>query len=185
MCRGVRRVLLASTAAVLLVGCDPTVRATPPIQELSAVEAAVARSQVTGSARTATTMPPGVFPTLRVTGVVDFRHDRSQTLLEIARPDGRASPYVDGISVLRAVREQHGELQPAGDERDEWERAGGTTPGPDNLVGILIEAMSLDRDGRVGTVDFTLPAMRRHGAFSMTFSEYGQAPPVRLPAVGQ
>lgn len=79
-------------ASLVLGGCDRPIRAEPPIRKLSALEFAVHNTRVEGSARTTTTLPEGMLPTIRVSGVLDFRAERSDTLLETEK-DGRRVHY--------------------------------------------------------------------------------------------
>lgn len=96
--------------------------------------------------------------------------------------DGASGFQVDGITILDAIDEQHGQLPPDADsKRGRTYRRDGTPPdGPDNVLGIVILSFTLDNKARVGSVEYTLPGVREH-IFTMTFTDYGEAPPVEIP----
>lgn len=81
---------------------------------------ALARSRASGSARTVTFLPPGVLPTTRFSGVVDFVAERSETLIEIHRNDGVALPYARVVRSAEGkfFRQHHGQDEPV------WQRSG-------------------------------------------------------------
>lgn len=89
---------------------------------------------------------------------------------------------MDGLTVLDALDEQHRMLSGTPTSARGYRRHAPAPTGPDNAVGLVILAFRLDADARVGEVHFTIPALREH-VFTITFSGYGEAPPVEEPAV--
>lgn len=208
--------VVCALAILALAGCDRPIRADPPIYKLSALEAAAQNTRAEGSARTTTTLPEGMLPTIRVSGVVDFRTDRSDTLLEVEQ-DGRRLRYqrlvrsqndvflgrylaedqaepkwqrlgdpaseppgfgvhIDGISLLDAVETQDRHLAPAGDSDMRFERV---EEPPSAEPAVSIHVVELDAQRRVHRVEFELTSME--GRHSLTYSGYGDVPPVGVP----
>lgn len=98
--------------------------------------------------------------------------------------DGATGFLVDGLILLEEIDEQHGLLLPdAASSRGRTYRREGPPPtAPDNVLGVVILSFTLDSRARVGSVEYTVPAAREH-VFTMTFTDYGTAPPVNVPDV--
>ena len=93
--------------------------------------------------------------------------------------DGATGFQVDGLILLEEIEEQHGSLVP-----DPLARRGRTYHRPEPLTeppaSLVILSFDLDNKARVGVVRYTLPTLADH-VFTMTFTDYGDAPPVEVP----
>ena len=228
------RLSFAALSVLLLLGCTDGRPVEPegPVDELTGevdrspqhpVLHAVHVSREAGNARTASVSPEGITLS-RTSGTVDFRSGRSDTLVEVVREDGTATPYgrmvrtpeavyagmylgqpepawrliehdalaaeeatgllVDGLVLMDRIEEQHGLLPPdsTSSRGRTYRREGPLPTAPDNVLGVVILSFTLDNKARVGSVEYSLPAVREH-VFTMTFTDYGAAPPVNVPDV--
>ena len=98
---------------VALGGCS--VADGPPASEEHALVQAVQRTYEEGVARSVSTFPAGVSPTVEASGLEHFSGDSSFTLFEIVDPDGSRVPFqrlshngdASGMAVLLDERHEH------------------------------------------------------------------------------